>query len=104
MAEALLTRGAAADAKEQENWTPLHLAAQEGNTAVAEALLAGGAIPDAGTNEGSTPLHLEALLAGGAAVDAKRRSSAGMLPGPLEAPEEVAVRRNPISDRFLKDR
>ena len=81
VAEALLAKGAAIDAKTDDGKTPLHWASLNGHTATAEALLDKGAAIEAKSNDGYTPLHgasqnghtatAEALLDKGAAIDAK---------------------------------
>jgi len=80
MVDLLLESGAAADAANRFNVTPLELASLNGNRAIVERLLAAGADVNARSREGHTPLMsaalngragaIEALLAHGAAVDA----------------------------------
>jgi ankyrin repeat protein len=60
VAEALLARSAAVDAKDYGGGTALHSAAAHGRPDVAAVLLERGADPDAMDEEGHTPLHLAA--------------------------------------------
>jgi hypothetical protein len=53
----LLDRGANVDACDNEDWTPLHLAAHNGGLEFARMLLEYGAAINAPDNEGQTPLH-----------------------------------------------
>ena len=76
----LLKAGAPVTAADKNGDTPLHAAADLGQTAAAAILLAAGAPASAKNGEGRTPLHaatadrsadvLEVLLAAGAAVSA----------------------------------
>jgi ankyrin repeat protein len=77
----LLNAGAGIDAKGVYDWTPLHLAASNGQTATAAQLIAKGAAIDPKDSDSRTPLHYAALnghiaiadqlIAKGAAMDAK---------------------------------
>jgi ankyrin repeat protein len=58
--EYLIKEGAQVDAKEEDDWTPLHLTAQNGHTAVVEYLLKEGAEVDAKREDDNTLLHLAA--------------------------------------------
>ena len=60
LAEVLIVRGAPVDGRVRGGWTPLHVAANEGNIAVARVLLAHGAEVNAQDNWGGTPLRLAA--------------------------------------------
>ena len=69
------------NAPDNDGWTPLHRAAQEGHTEVIEALIDAGAKVNAQDNNGITPLHraaiygqtevIEALITAGAKVNAQ---------------------------------
>jgi ankyrin repeat protein len=52
----LLAGGADPDASDEQGFTPLHMAAQEGSLAAARALLDGGASVDSVNEFGNTPL------------------------------------------------
>jgi ankyrin repeat protein len=54
----LLERGAAIDARDVDDKTPLHFAAQYGRTQVAQLLLEHGADANARTKSGHTPSQL----------------------------------------------
>ena len=82
-AERCLAVGAEVDARDWEDWTPLHYAASSGKMDMVNALIAAGAKVDARTDSGATPLHyamgwdkpdmVNALIAAGAKVDARNR-------------------------------
>lgn len=85
IAELLLARGVAVNAKRTDGATALHLAAVYGRKEVVQALLAHGADVNARTKDGITPLHyakgsevVELLLASGA--DANAADSGGNTP------------------------
>ena len=56
IAALLLDHGAAVDARSMHNITPLHVAAEQNQTAVAELLIARGAEVEAIQGDGYTPL------------------------------------------------
>ena len=56
----LLQHGADVDAATKDSYTPLHIAAKEGQDEVASVLIEHGASPTATTKRGFTPLHLAA--------------------------------------------
>ena len=58
LVEALLEAGAAVDARQQRDVTPLHTAAQRGEHEVARLLLEHGADPTAADEAGRSPLDL----------------------------------------------
>jgi len=74
--------------KNNDGYTPLHMAAAKGHLEIAQFLLASGAEVNARTDRGTTPLHVavldgykniaELLLANGAEVNAK--TDDGMTP------------------------
>ncbi len=72
-----LADGAAVNAKNKYEQTPLHFAAFKGHKEIAELLIAKGADVNAKGYDGSTPLHsatkevVELLIANGADVNAK---------------------------------
>jgi hypothetical protein len=53
-----LAAGTDVNAKDDNGWTPLHLAAENGRKQVAELLIAKGADVNAKDDNGWTPLHL----------------------------------------------
>jgi ankyrin repeat protein len=57
----LLSVGADVNAKDNEGWTPLHMASYNGHVQVFQALREHGADIEAKTNRRSTPLHLAAM-------------------------------------------
>ena len=52
----LITKGATIDAKDKDEYTPLHFAARRGNTNIAELLIENGADTNAQNKYGYTPL------------------------------------------------
>ena len=81
--QAELDKGVDVDAKDEEGWTPLHLAAYSDGKDIVGLLIAAGADVDARDEEGWPPLHLaaysggkdivELLIAVGADVNAKNK-------------------------------
>ena len=64
-AHELIANGANARAKNDNGWTPLHWAGQNGHAAVIEALLASGADVNAAEDPpGDAPLHLASGVLG----------------------------------------
>ena len=61
MARYLLAQGANVDARSKAKQTPLHLAAQRGDTAMINILMAHHADPNPLDREGHTPADLAAL-------------------------------------------
>ena len=57
IATALICRGAEVNAKQPGGFTPLHEAAQNGDSEIVRLLLEKGADPNAATDEGKTPLN-----------------------------------------------
>ena len=57
---ALLDAGAGKDLADNDGWTPLHIAAQNGHDTVVRALLDAGADKDLATNDGATSLFIAA--------------------------------------------
>ena len=53
----LLANKAAVNAKDKNDWTPLHWAVMKGHKAAMELLLANGSEVNARANNGWTPLH-----------------------------------------------
>jgi ankyrin repeat protein len=78
-----LADGADVNAKDDDGWTPLFYAADEGHKEIAELFIAAGADVNAKTGRGFTPLYMaasgghkeivELLIAEGADVNAKSR-------------------------------
>ena len=76
-----LAAGTDVNAKDEEGWTPLHIAAIRGNKEIAELLIAKGADVNAKAENDNTPLHqaafwghsemAELLISKGADVNAK---------------------------------
>ena len=62
MAELLIRNGADVNAKSDDGYTPLHMAAGSGFVDVVHVLLAKGATVDAADNAGSTPLKDAAFM------------------------------------------
>ena len=58
--EVLLGKGASIEARQKNNWTPLHLAAQNGHVGVVEVLLGNGASIEALNRFNRTPLQVAA--------------------------------------------
>ena len=58
--KALIEAGADLNAKENDGWTALHLAARNGKLDCVKALIEAGADLNAQKNDGSTALHLAA--------------------------------------------
>ena len=96
--EALAAAGADLEARNENGWTPLHVAAGfSQHPAVIEALVAAGAVLEARLESGLTPLHvaagfsqhpevIEALVAAGADLEA--RDEDGSIPWDLAKPRE----------------
>ncbi|CAD5209581.1 unnamed protein product [Bursaphelenchus xylophilus] len=59
-AQMLLKSGAQPNVRQNDNQTPLHIAAKSGNTAMVKLLLNEGADPTLISNNGETPLHVSA--------------------------------------------
>jgi ankyrin repeat protein len=82
----LLEKGVSVNARTRHDFTPLHVAAQEGLAGVAELLIEYGADVNAKANDGWTPLHIAAyygytdvaklLISHGANVNTKIREGA----------------------------
>jgi len=97
-----LAAGADPNARDEDGWTPLHLAATYDGAEAVAALLAGGADLNARDEDGWTPLHVAALVGGAEAVaalldegaDDGARTAAGLLPADL-AEENEKVRNSP---------
>ena len=78
-----LAAGADVNARHNDGWTPLHLAAAHGTAKTVKAVLDAGADINARENVGLTPLHaatpygtaenVNALLAAGADINARRK-------------------------------
>jgi ankyrin repeat protein len=64
VATLLIERGAAVDARNRDEVTPLHQAVRARNLAVVEVLLERGANPNAADKRGSTPLHRASSFSG----------------------------------------
>ena len=96
---ALLAAGAKVNARAENEWTPLHVAAVSGDTAAVRSLLGGGANVKARAEGETTPLHfaaisgddaaIRALLAGGA--DANARAEGGFTPLHLLAMKKMLL-------------
>jgi ankyrin repeat protein len=65
MFQALLEAGADVDSRSNRGSTPLHIAAQEHQVAMARALIQSGATVDAVDSYGRTPLHIAVLSSKG---------------------------------------
>ena len=57
VARALRDKGAEVNARDNNGWTPLHVAVQVGASDIVKELLTRGADPNAKQDLGSTPLH-----------------------------------------------
>lgn len=57
MVSFLIKKGADCNAQDDEQWYPLHYAAQNQNVAIAKILLSNGADVDGTDSYGNTPLH-----------------------------------------------
>jgi hypothetical protein len=57
VAKLLLEKGAEVDSRDSKNWTPLHIAAQQGSRDVVQLLIERGAAVNAQMTQGWTPLH-----------------------------------------------
>ena len=75
-AKALLAHGADANAKSDDGWTPLSMAADGGQMEAARVLLAHGADVNAGTQAGLTPLKLAFLTSNPELADLLRKHGA----------------------------
>lgn len=58
----LLRNGADVNSRERDDWTPLHLVAQNGSVQIAEILIQNNATVDAQNKLGKSPLHLAAYF------------------------------------------
>eukprot|EP00884_Botryococcus_braunii_P020526 jgi/Botrbrau1/7157/Bobra.0143s0029.1 len=67
--EELLGRGAAIEAQDEEDWVPLHYAAQAGHPSTVKCLLQRGASAAPITLDGDTPLHFAATHGHGDVVE-----------------------------------
>jgi ankyrin repeat protein len=70
--EMLINAGADVDAKDENDWTPLHFAAGCGKINSLEVLLANGADVNARDNKQNTPLHIIGLSSIGSKVEQER--------------------------------
>jgi ankyrin repeat protein len=91
MAQSLIARGAPINQKNIEGRTPLHIAAMQGNYALARLLLDKGASANEPDNLGNTPLHLAhapevvtILLDSGADPDLPNKAGDRPVNGPVE--------------------
>ena len=93
--EALLGAGAEVDARAENGWTPLHVAARRANAAAIEALLDAGAEVDARDEDGETPLHRAAYFGNAAAIGALINAGAEVdaRDGDASTPLHLAVLR-----------
>ena len=58
--EYLIASGADVKSKDEESWTPLHIATSTGNLKIVEKLVSAGADVNACNNSNNTPLHYAA--------------------------------------------
>jgi ankyrin repeat protein len=89
--KALLRAGAAVDACDKNEWTPLHVASAKGHDGVVGALLGAGAAVGARTKDQVTPLHLASRYGHAHVVGALLSAPAHVAGALLPAPAHVAV-------------